>query len=572
MEIRLFKLSPRAQFSFSSLIGQSRKLLLIPALMLAFASVSFAQVKYTPEHEDVYASATRGVNYLQEHLPGETGEAILAGIATIEYTKRYENSVPVDHPTVQHALNRANAAMVDPMTPLRNDHSMYAPCLAIILYCDCGDQKYKAQIQELIGALLERQSGDGSFGYFGQEGIGDTSQTQYAALAMWVAKAHGFRVPPQAAKKTLEWLCRSKAPENSWYYNVRNYAAFGGNKDFSQSIHCSGLSTVYLLGDYLQLTPNRRKNQQANSLTGLELPPSVSIYVEPKDGEERKSGPLIGFDRGLLGGAKAGGNKWLANNWTVNSERWNYYYLYALERYAFFRETAEGVVKEIPTWYDQGVEHLFSQQDGGGSWPGGGEVHESGHVNTALAVMFLVRASQVLVMEGGSGLVRGNKGFELDKTIKFNKDGTVTSRDAIKGVEDVMSLLKDGGADEDPELVLAALGTAISEMSSKTDKSRNEQVAFLRSMLEHPKPSRRIIAVKLLAGVQDIDNAPALIYALGDPVLDVQIEAHNGLRLVSRKIDSIEISDNPNAAEFAALKKQWTEWYLGINPGAELLD
>ena len=69
-----------------------------------------------------------------------------------------------------------------------------------------------------------------------------------------------------------------------------------------------------------------------------------------------------------------------------------------------------------------------------------------------------------------------------------------------------------------------------------------------------------------------MDNVPALIYALGDPDLRISAEAHNGLRLISRKLDSIPVSDKPDHAEFQNLKRQWTEWYLRIRPGAELLD
>ena len=101
---------------------------------------------------------------------------------------------------------------------------------------------------------------------------------------------------------------------------------------------------------------------------------------------------------------------------------------------------------------------------------------------------------------------------------------------------------------------------------------------------------RRLIAVRFLAGEQDMDNVPALIYGLGDPDFRIAIEAHNGLRLISRKIDSLSVSrstqtnalrspgvlteDEKNLmqAEFGSVKKKWTNWFLKIRPGAELLD
>ena len=100
---------------------------------------------------------------------------------------------------------------------------------------------------------------------------------------------------------------------------------------------------------------------------------------------------------------------------------------------------------------------------------------------------------------------------------------------------------------------------------------------------------RRLIAVKFLAGEQDMDNVPGLIYALGDPDFRVCLEAHDGLRLISRRIDSLEISEtarqgsaDPGALtvaeqtairlEYEDIKRQWTEWFLKIRPDAELLD
>ena len=111
-------------------------------------------------------------------------------------------------------------------------------------------------------------------------------------------------------------------------------------------------------------------------------------------------------------------------------------------------------------------------------------------------------------------------------------------------------------------------------------------------MIGHREYYRRLIAVRFLAGEQDMDNVPALLYALGDPDYRICLEAHNGLRLISRKIDSMTISeatkrnakrypgilkDEPENAgnvriEFDSMKKKWTEWFLKIRPGAELLD
>ena len=135
----------------------------------------------------------------------------------------------------------------------------------------------------------------------------------------------------------------------------------------------------------------------------------------------------------------------------------------------------------------------------------------------------------------------------------------------------------------------SSLKKAIVEFKQQDDKSRGEIRSFLRSMLSARNFYRRLIAVRFLAGEQDMDNVPGLIYALGDPDFRVCLEAHDGLRLISRRIDSLEISNlarngslEPGLLspadrvsirlEYNDMKRQWTEWFLKIRPDAELLD
>jgi len=186
--------------------------------------------------------------------------------------------------------------------------------------------------------------------------------------------------------------------------------------------------------------------------------------------------------------------------------------------------------------------------------------------------MFLVRASEVLAGDSREGLMNGNAGFALNKKLTFNKDGTVTGQSPIKGVDDVLGILNAGVDDSDLDFVLESLAPVIGEMANRTDKSHSEQLAFLRGLLSNENPRMRQIAVRLLAGQQVIENAPAMIFALSDSSYDVRVEAHNGLRLISRRIDTLELPENPTFEDFKSVKAQWTDWYLNINPGAKLLE
>ena len=76
------------------------------------------------------------------------------------------------------------------------------------------------------------------------------------------------------------------------------------------------------------------------------------------------------------------------------------------------------------------------------------------------------------------------------------------------------------------ELLSSSIKSAIREYQTQPEKSRGQARAFLRSLVSDKNYYKRLIAVKFLAGEQDLDNAPALIYAMGDPDVRVCMEAH----------------------------------------------
>ena len=89
-----------------------------------------------------------------------------------------------------------------------------------------------------------------------------------------------------------------------------------------------GPGTLYLLADFLQLTPRSKRGAGGKMKSGL--PPSVSIYVKKADvgGASSKKGPLVSADTGSIQAAKRKANQFFANNFNIKTdknERWNYY-------------------------------------------------------------------------------------------------------------------------------------------------------------------------------------------------------------------------------------------------------
>ena len=560
--------------------------LLLPLLILAFIPQTqiLGQQRYTPQHPEVQQMVERAMAAIS--IPADhpdSGQLILLALAYTEGVKRYEERIPKEHPLVKQALDRVTREFEFPRNDSRNilnGEEVYYMCLASILMCECDAVKYKNQIQSIIDVLVARQQSFGAFTYTNKPGQGDTSQSQFAGLALWIAKYHKFNIPLDTPKNCLEWYVNVMLPEGTWFYIYQGNRSGDGLRRLKLSIHAASLSTVYLFADVLQLNARAKGGKAAaNSQWKNGLPPSISIYVPPKDGDTEndadwsKEGPLVSFDTAALRRTKTAGNKYLVENFTLDLDAWKYYYIYALERYAYFREKSEGSVREIPDWYDQGVDYLKTKQQTNGAFERGRNSAENSNVASAFSILFLVRASELLILPPTASKAGGNLGFQENVKYKQSGTGDVTAVDAVKGVNDVVTLLNDSELDEQSaELITSAMGLIVQDFQKKKGKSRNEQTAFLRGLMKDRNYFRRLVAVKVLARTQDFDSAPALIYALGDPDTRIAIEAHNGLRLISRKLKSISVPAKPTLADFKVVKRSWSDWYLTIRPGAELWD
>ena len=532
----------------------------------------FGQIKYSPNDDLIRGMTKQAVDWMSNRNPG-SGELYLAALCAVEWSKRYEGVVPRSHPLVQRAMANIESRLGDENAAyyLLNWDSMYEPCLALILLCEVDDEKYKEQIQRMLRWLEGRQLATGAWGYKARP-RDDTSQTQYAALAMFVAKHHGFKINYEVPKKAIEWLARVQV-QGSWYYHYSGLQAAESDK-LTLSLHCSGLGTMYLLADLLQLTRRVNKSDPGNGLL-VDLPPSVSVYIKPKDGVENevdKKGPLVSTNTGAIAAAKSRGNQFLVQNFSIQTKSWQHYYLYALERYAFFREQAEGGVKEIPNWYDQGVDYLRGEQLGDGSFKSGREAALNSMVSTGLAVLFLLRSSEVLVLPSSDSVLAGDIGFQNDVSLRIRNDGKIVSQQAIKGVEDIFALLDSDNDEEALQAIIEGMSFSIKEFVGDDAKSAGEKKAFLRGLVTNKNYFRRLVAVKLLAGEQDMDNVPALLYALSDPDVRIAREAHNGLRLISRRINSLNVPAGSSRARYLAVKSEWEDWFRKIRPDADLLD
>lgn len=555
--------------------------LLVPALAIGMAfclpvSPAIAQIKYNPNHPEVEKIVNRALTALKTMKSGTSaGHLVLRALTVVEASKRYQAIVPSDNPRVQEALKRIKIDIKAEKFSLYSnleENELYYPSLAVILLCDLGARKHKEEIETIVDFLVQRQKPGGGFTYRRHREVtdGDTSQTQFVCLALWVAHRNGFIIDEQVATRALDWLLETNLTQGNWNYLYNNLNPVPSSATLS--IHMAALSSVYLLADFLNLSPRRKQDSDLDSeLASISLPPSVEIYNPAKAkalgaGRQTKS-----VSKGKMTNVQRRGNQYLSSNFRLQLAANTHYYLFAFERYAYFREGAENSVKQIPDWYDQGVEFLQNEQLETGAFPSNGTI-ENSFFSTCFSVLFLVRATQTLVPPSGFSNLNGGEGLRENVRLDL-VNGQVKSFDVIRGLDDVLQLLDNDDIDEQQfEFIQASLAKSVAQFLGDESQTRRQQINYMRSLVSNRNYFKRLIAIKLLSRQQDMDNVPALIYALGDPDLRICKEAHNGLRLISRKLDTIQISDNPSHAEFQKIKNQWTAWFLKIRPGAELLD
>jgi hypothetical protein len=554
----------------------------------AFVWVSFfndpcqAQRKYKdPLHPAVIEVADNCAEYLEASVPGagSIGFQTIGALALIEYHKRYSGTVPFDDPVIKPVVEELAALARAKSEQVVDGKEMYFPCLALITLAEYDSKKYKKEVQIILDGMLSRQLENGGFTYKGQQ-VPDTSQGQFAALAFYIAYQHRIPLKPEYPKKLLDFYVQYQAGNGSWNYRPQKGQA---SSNATNSIHSASLSSVYLLADMLNLSRRVKKVALSNTLEEG-FPKNVSIYIPPADKGKKEMAalwargedPIVDFDKTALANCKSRGNAWYQANFRMPSQPWSAYFMYAFERYAYFKEQADGRMGGATvSWYDNGVDALIASQGENGSFTA--QERTMGPVAaTALSLLFLVRASEVISLPPATTELLGGEGFGKGE-IRQDKRGRIISNDAEKSLGELMGALADDNLDDRQlEQLNDAMKRAIQEFKSSGNKSRGEIKAFLQSMISEKNFNRRMIAIKFLASEQDMDNVPALLYAMGDPDERVCLEAHNGLRLISRKFDTFRYvpkgNREDNLAEFIRLKRLWTEWFLAIRPDAELLE
>lgn len=505
-------------------------------------------VAVTPESPEVLAVIDKGLAFLDKQTQSEVGGKCLIALA---YHKR---GVSEGHPRIAEAVK----ACKDSVETERGQNYDYGKCLAIIFLSEINSTAYRDLINTYVKQLNEHQKPHGGFGYL-SEPIGDTSQTQYAALAYWEMMNHGISPEADAVQRCLGWVMRTRDPTGVWAYkgiDPGSGSLVTQPESPSVSMAAAGMCASMLLGNSLGLL----KPNETEDLLGIkqeDLPPAlrkeeVKVKVRAPDLPPGDVSPQ------QLAETLKAGRAWFEKNFTLEWSEYQSYYLYSVERYKSFEEFLSGKRVESPDWYNAGFEKLKSTQAEDGSW----NDRAGAPAATAFSILFLLRSTQQSIDASlGEGTLVGGRGLPRDLSKVQLRGGKLVVEQNRTEVDELLGMLDDSKSESLEELLDSPAALQVTNVGT-------EQARRLQQVVRSGPAGARLLAAGALAELRNIDHAPTLIFALTDPDKRVVREARDGLRSISRSFEGFGPPDNFEEPERVAAIDRWKAWYRAVRPDA----
>ncbi len=384
------------------------------SLPLVLTSLCAAQPGIHPEElklkPKIDAAIDKGVQALidTQHRNGSWGEypGYVHGKTAMCAYALLKCGVSPDSPTLRRAFARLDS---------HEPYKTYTTACMMLAYGATGRAEYHDRLEDLLKRLLDWDLG-GQWGYprHGADNNGasrpDLSNSQYAALGLWIAHKAGIKVPSGAwidlARITLKYQEKPRDIKDTSSADKKGT----GSK--------AGKLTVAGFG-----YERRRKATGSMTAAGIAILKICEIGLG-----KRLKGKLR---RQIADGIEHGAN-WLGHEFKIDTNphkgNHHYYYLYGLERTgSLLRQEQFGK----HWWYLQGAKWLLKQQGKDGHW-----FEKKGHaggarapIDTCFALLFLRRATASGPTTGDAKTA--NAGFAVKKDSKIALRGAGQSPVAL---------------------------------------------------------------------------------------------------------------------------------------------
>jgi HEAT repeats/Prenyltransferase and squalene oxidase repeat len=524
------------------------------ALLGSFCVTRTAAVAgVTPDSSEVQKLINAGLTYLESHTDDRLGGKCLMGLAFLKAGRG-------EHARVAEAVEACDLEM-------RADRSdemldVYSNGLAVIFLCELSPKRYAPQIEWYLGRLKKRQKDHGGWGY-ATLATGDTSQSQYGALAYWEANRQGFGIDGTSVDKLADWLLRTQGPTGCWgYQGIPSTTDSPIPQDEETcSMLAAGLGSMYICADLFNMRGKpaaQAPKQSAGPADGL--PPALR-RVDPsgRSGEPRHFLPQRA-NSNKISQTMARAQDWMNKNYTIDLQSKSFYYLYGLERYKSFQEAFDNNADPSPKWYNDGYEFLAGKQAADGSWSG----YCGAECDTAFSILFLLRSTKKSIgAKLGEGMLLAGRGLPTNLSRAKMRNGQLIVEQVHTKVDELLSMIDDGN-----DALLDDLARDPSQLV--VDQVDERSARRLQQLVRGGEPEVRLLAVRTLGRTGDLDYVPTLLYALTDPDRRVVLEARDELRFTSRNFNGPGPPDDFTEQQRYEAVDNWKKWYLAIRPSAVL--
>jgi hypothetical protein len=416
-------------------------------------------------------------------------------------------------------------------------------------------------------------------------GPGDNSNTQFAALGLWVAGRHGVPIE-QAANRLADHFRSTQMEDGGWAYITMPRppgAPMFPGMGSTPAMTCAGLIALAIAdGAVLERARERKPDAKLPDISqdkelekGLQ---ALGAVIDNPKGVKPEEAPSAPPAPPFMPPARVGGR--------------TYYFLWSLERVAVALDLKTLGKKD---WYGWGAEILLENQLPDGTWSGD---YAEGGVDTCFALLFLRRANLVRdlttrikgkVADPGERELRvglGSNPLQIQKRMQSGIETTgakpiekrmlkATSKESLRLAE---ALLKATGRQRERLLEIMenekgvkyteALAAAIPKLEGEDHRKAREALAnrltrmkdeTLAEYCQDDDPEIRRAAA-LAAGQKDSKAlVPNLIALLRDPEISVVQAAHASLKSLTEQDFGPAAKATREERDQAAL--QWLAWW-----------
>jgi hypothetical protein len=505
-----------------------------------------------PESPEVRELVDRGLKYLEKNTDERLGGRCLVALAFLK------NGASPNHPRIREAVAACEQLSGD---DIRAD-SVYSHGLAIIFLAELDPNKYHQLLEQFAGAMADRQKPNGAWGYDVYK-TGDTSQTQYAVLAYWQLMQAGVAPKVSSVEACANWLLRTQDPSGGWGYQGNDpgpeKSELQKQDPLTVSLFAAGMGSTLISANMLgTLEPGKQAEPEVGAADAA-LPSALkAVDGEPAHRIRTLAGGSLDRDRVIQAMTK--GKQFFDQHFHEMSKAdYPYYMLYAVERYKSFEEYLGGQAEIEPEWYQAGYEFIKSKMS-----PEGSVTSPAGDAcATSFAILFLVRSTQQSIKTHlGEGTLIGGRGLSADLSRMALKQGRLVMEQKPTEVDNFLKMLESAGGEE----LDALLSDATIDVATVT----REDARRLEQLVKTGSPEARLLAVKALAKLRDLDYVPALLFALSDPDKQVVRAARDGLRYVSRQFEGFGPPDDFTQQQQFDAVDAWKNWYRRVRPDAPL--